>query len=61
MILVERIFALPLFLVSIGSIYAAFEKQKVQYPNFRWKRRIKKNNCYFECRSCKKSTLVEWK
>lgn len=54
-------FAVPLFLFSLGFIYAAFEKQEVQCPNCNHKQRITKGNGYFDCGSCKKRTLVEWK
>ncbi|MED2186825.1 hypothetical protein [Bacillus wiedmannii] len=54
-------FAVPLFLFSLGFIYAAFEKQEVQCPNCKHKLRITKGNGYFDCGSCKKRTLVEWK
>ncbi|AXY09925.1 hypothetical protein CUC43_25650 [Bacillus thuringiensis LM1212] len=55
------LFAIPLFIFSLGFIYAAFEKQEVQCPNCSHKQRITKENGYFDCGSCKKRTLVEWK
>ncbi|MCU5600371.1 hypothetical protein [Bacillus wiedmannii] len=54
------LFAIPLFLFSLGFIYAAFEKQEVQCPNCNHKQRITKGNGYFDCGSCKKRTLVNW-
>lgn len=59
--IVGLLFAIPLFLFSLGFIYAAFEKQEVQCPNCNHKRRISKGSGYFDCGSCKKRTLVEWK
>ncbi|HFK1551096.1 TPA: hypothetical protein ACLE2C_000721 [Bacillus paranthracis] len=59
--IIGLLFAVPLFLFSLGFIYAAFEKQEVQCPNCSHKQRITKENGYFDCRSCKKRTLVEWK
>ncbi|PGN64604.1 hypothetical protein CN961_03545 [Bacillus thuringiensis] len=59
--IVGLFFAVPLFLVSLGFIYAAFEKQEIQCPNCNHKQRITKGNGYFDCGSCKKRTLVEWK
>ncbi|MCU4787403.1 hypothetical protein OCF11_23845 [Bacillus cereus] len=55
------LFAIPLFLFSLGFIYAAFEKQEIQCPNCNHKQRITKGNGYFDCGSCKKRTLVEWR
>ncbi|CAM4311786.1 hypothetical protein [Bacillus wiedmannii] len=54
------LFAIPLFLFSLGFIYAAFEKQEVQCPNCNHKQKITKGNGYFDCGSCKKRTLVNW-
>lgn len=59
--IVGLFFAVPLFLFSLGFIYAAFEKQEIQCPNCNHKQRITKENGYFDCESCKKHTLVEWK
>lgn len=58
--IVGLFFAVPLFLFSLGFIYAAFEKQEVQCPNCKHKLRITKGNGYFDCGSCKKRTLVNW-
>ncbi|AYF06567.1 TPA: hypothetical protein QCY18_003827 [Bacillus cereus] len=59
--IVGLFFAVPLFLFSLGFIYAAFEKQEVQCPNCNYKRRISKGNGHFDCGSCKKRTLVKWR
>ncbi|MEK9549416.1 hypothetical protein [Bacillus cereus] len=59
--IVGLFFAVPLFLFSLGFIYAAFEKQEIQCPNCNHKQRITKGNGYFDCGGCKKRTLVEWK
>ncbi|MHA2893315.1 hypothetical protein [Bacillus cereus] len=59
--IVGLFFAVPLFLFSLGFIYAAFEKQEIQCPNCNHKQRITKGNGYFDCGSCKQRTLVEWK
>ncbi|PFC06067.1 hypothetical protein [Bacillus thuringiensis] len=59
--IVGLFFAVPLFLFSLGFIYAAFEKQEIQCPNCNHKQRITKGNGYFDCGSCKKRTLVEWR
>ncbi|MBS9803104.1 hypothetical protein J4052_09025 [Bacillus toyonensis] len=59
--IVGLFFAIPLFLFSLGFIYAAFEKQEVQCPNCNHKLRITKGNSYFDCGGCKKRTLVVWK
>ncbi|MGN4777459.1 hypothetical protein [Bacillus cereus group sp. MYBK217-2] len=59
--IIGLLFAIPLFLFSLALIYAAFEKQEVQCPNCGHKRRITKGLGYFDCGSCKKRTLVEWK
>ncbi|WP_346817376.1 hypothetical protein [Bacillus paramobilis] len=59
--IVGLFFAVPLFLFSLGFIYAAFEKQEVQCPNCNHKRRVTKGAGYFDCGSCKKRTLVEWR
>ncbi|HDX9630132.1 TPA: hypothetical protein ROY30_003849 [Bacillus cereus] len=59
--IVGLLFAIPLFLFSLGFIYAAFEKQEIQCPNCSHKLRITKGSGYFDCGSCKKRTLVEWK
>ncbi|AJG94498.1 hypothetical protein I6G77_04590 [Bacillus tropicus] len=59
--IIGLLFAIPLFLFSLGFIYAAFEKQEVQCPNCNHKQRITKGNGYFDCGSCKKRTLVEWR
>ncbi|MED2754029.1 hypothetical protein P4278_28850 [Bacillus thuringiensis] len=54
-------FAVPLFLFSLGLIYAAFEKQGIECPNCNHKQRITKGTGCFDCGSCKKHTLVKWK
>ncbi|PGL92428.1 hypothetical protein CN943_22035 [Bacillus thuringiensis] len=59
--IVGLFFAIPLFLFSLGLIYAAFEKQEIQCPNCNHKQRITKGNGYFDCGSCEKRTLIEWK
>ncbi|WP_025118150.1 hypothetical protein [Bacillus sp. H1m] len=59
--IVGLFFAVPLFLFSIGFIYAAFEKQEIHCPNCNHKQRITIENGYFNCGSCKKRTLVEWR
>ncbi|AJG61906.1 hypothetical protein [Bacillus cereus] len=59
--IIGLLFAIPLFLFSLGFIYAAFEKQEIQCPSCNHKQRITKGNGYFDCGSCKKRTLVEWK
>ncbi|MBG0962420.1 hypothetical protein [Bacillus sp. SRB1LM] len=59
--IIGLLFAIPLFLFSLGFIYAAFEKQEAQCPNCNHKQRITKGSGHFDCGSCKKRTLVEWK
>lgn len=58
--IIGLLFAIPLFLFSLGFIYAAFEKQEVQCPNCSHKIRVTKGSGYFDCGGCKKRTLVEW-
>ncbi|MCU5138239.1 hypothetical protein OCA06_00225 [Bacillus cereus] len=59
--IVGLLFAIPLFLFSLGFIYAAFEKQELQCPNCNHKLRVTKGSGYFDCGNCKKRTLIEWK
>lgn len=58
--IVGLLFAIPLFLFSLGFIYTSCEKQEVQCPNCNYKRRVSKGTCYFDCGSCKKRSLVNW-
>ncbi|WP_242280740.1 hypothetical protein [Bacillus cereus group sp. BfR-BA-01347] len=59
--IVGLFFAVPLFLFSLGFIYAAFEKQEIHCPNCNHTRRISKGTGSFDCGSCKKRTLIEWR
>ncbi|KEK22457.1 hypothetical protein [Bacillus gaemokensis] len=55
------IVAIPLAVTSIGLIAASLGYQRVECPNCNRKQVIKKGIGSYQCGSCKKNTLIEWK
>ncbi|MGR5867446.1 hypothetical protein ACT7DZ_38860 [Bacillus cereus] len=59
--LIGIIIAIPLFIVSAFLIAAGLGYQRVECPNCNRKQGVRKGAGQFECKSCKKLTLIEWK
>ncbi|PFT53807.1 hypothetical protein COK67_29980 [Bacillus cereus] len=55
------IFSIPLAIASMGLIAASLGYQRVECPNCNRKQAIKKGIGRYQCGSCKKNTLIEWK
>ncbi|PEA74658.1 hypothetical protein COL77_26195 [Bacillus wiedmannii] len=59
--LIGIIIAIPLFVFSAFLIAAGLGYQRIECPNCNRKQGVRKGAGQFECKSCKKLNLIEWK